>query len=111
VLGANHRDTTLMYDAGAEFVFKSIDDLGGLGVYFQTRVGFAGGSPTFMRLIGDADQHHTGYQTVTGGITIDDRFVVTLSRTVSGPRSLQQTGWQVGVSLSRSASSPATGSP
>lgn len=110
VLGASGRDTTLVYDLGTEFMFKSLDKLGGLGLYFQTRLGYAGGSPTFMRLIGDGANRHTGYQTVTAGFTIDDRFIVSMSKTVSGPRSLQQTGWQVGVSLARGASSPAGGS-
>ncbi len=110
VLGASGRDTTLVYDLGTEFMFKSIDQLGGIGLYFQTRLGYAGGSPTFMRLIGDGDNRHTGYQTVTAGFTVDDRFIISMSKTVSGPRSLQQTGWQVGVSLARSASSPAGGS-
>jgi hypothetical protein len=109
VLGASGRDTTLVYDLGTEFMFKSLDKLGGLGLYFQTRLGYAGGSPTFMRLIGDGENRHTGYQTVTAGFTVDDRFIISMSKTVSGPRSLQQTGWQVGVSLARGASSPAGG--
>jgi hypothetical protein len=109
VLGASARDTTLVYDVGTEFVFKSVDKLGGIGLYVQTRLAYAGGSPTFMRLIGDADHRHTGYQTVTAGFTVDDRFIISMSKTVSGPRSLQQTGWQVGVSLSRGPSSPAGG--
>jgi len=104
VLGASQRDTTLMYDAGSEFMFKSADAVGGVGIYFQTRIGYAGGSPNFMRLIGDGGRHRTGYQTVTGGISLDDRFLVTMSRTVSGPHSLQQTGWQIGVSLARGGS-------
>lgn len=108
VLGASQRDTTLMYDAGGEFMFKSADAIGGVGLYFQTRIGWAGGSPSFMRLIGDGGRQRTGYQTVTGGIALDDRFLVTMSRTVSGPHSLQATGWQLGVSLARSAASPTT---
>jgi len=107
VLGASQRDTTLMYDAGSEFMFKSADFVDGVGVFIQSRIGVAGGSPKFMGLIGDADKHRTGYQTVTGGISLDDRFLITLSRTVSGPHALQNTGWQIGVSLARSASTPA----
>lgn len=110
VLGVSQRDTTLMYDLGTEVVFKSSDYSDGVGVFLQTRLGYAGGSPRFMRLIGDAGVRRTGYQTVTGGVSLDGRFLIALSRTVAGPHSLQGTGWQIGVSLARGGSSELGGS-
>ena len=100
-LGVTARDTTLMFDSGAEFSLKSLDDLGGIGVFAQTRLAMAGGSPKFMTLIGDPSHRKTGYQTISFGLSLDSKYLVTLNRTVSGPHTLM-TGWQIGVTMTRS---------
>lgn len=105
VLGASARDTTLMYDAGADFFLKSADYADHIGVYVQSRAGFAGGSQRFMASIGEPDRKHTWYQTVSLGLSLDEKYLITFSRTVSGPHSLQ-TGWQIGTTLARSAALP-----
>ncbi|MEO7455244.1 MAG: hypothetical protein ABIY52_03225 [Gemmatimonadaceae bacterium] len=107
VLGATASDTTMLYDVGTELFFKSTDRIDGIGFFMQSRIAVAGGSKRFMTLIGDAEKRQTAYQTVSVGLTIDDKYLITVSRTIAGPHSLQ-TGWQIGTTLARSAAAPST---
>jgi hypothetical protein len=110
VLGASARDTTMMYDAGPEFFFKSGDYIDGIGVFFQSRIALAGGTSRFMSLIGDANRSRTWYQTLSAGLSLDDKYLITLNRAVSGPHAIQR-GWQVGITLARAASASTVSSP
>ena len=107
MLGATAQDTTMLYDVGTELFFKSTDRIDGIGFFVQSRIAVAGGSRRFMTLIGDANAKWTAYQTLSVGLTLDDKYLITVSRTLAGPHSLQ-TGWQIGTTLARSAASPTT---
>ncbi len=108
ILGATARDTTLMYDVGTELFFKSADYVDGIGFFVQSRIAMAGGSNRFMTLIGDPGRKRTAYQTMSFGLSFDDKYLITISRVIAGPSSLQN-GWQIGTTLARSAA-PATAS-
>ncbi len=110
VLGATARDTTLLYDAGVELFLKSADYVDKVGFYAQSRIARAGGSERFMTLIGDPGKKGTWYQTVSIGLSFEDKYLITISRTVAGPHSLQ-TGWQIGTTLMRSPTVPSGSTP
>lgn len=105
-LGASQRDTTLMYDAGLEFHVKSVDLTDGVGIFLQTRAAWAGGTSKFGSLLGvDNGKNNFGYSTLSTGFSFGGRYLITASRTLSGPRTLRDLGWQVGLTALRGPAS------
>jgi hypothetical protein len=105
-LGANQRDSTLLYDLGTEVHLKSVDMVDGVGVFFQTRLARAGGSGKFGELLGvERGRNHFEYATLSTGLFFGNRYLITASRTLLGPETLRELGWQVGVTAMRAPAS------
>jgi hypothetical protein len=103
-LGANTRDETLLIDSGVEFHVKSTDLTDGVGVFFQTRYAFAGGSGEFGDLVGLKGRHDSfDYLTASVGMILGGKYLVTASRVLEGPRTLRDLKWQVGITAMKSA--------
>ena len=91
-----------MFDAGIELQLQSVDVDQGTGVFLQTRAAFAGGSGNFGDVLGLAtDRRRFGYGGLSTGILLGGKYALTASRTLVGPRSLRDVGWQVGVTIIR----------
>jgi hypothetical protein len=111
-LGATSRDSTLMYDAGLEIHASMNDPLGGAGLFFQARGGYAAGTGNFMQLMG-VDPNDSGfrYATATVGVVFFDQFMITVGRLLAGPKPLTDVGWQLGLTLMRSSADGRTQPP
>lgn len=97
-LGATKTDTTLLYDAGVELHLHSRDAVDGVGVLLQIRSAYSGGTSRFGELLGVSNgKDHFGYSTLSAGFLFAGKYMITASRSVLGPRSLRDRGWQVGL--------------
>lgn len=97
IVGGTNRDTTIMYDAGLELHLRSVDASDGVGLIAQLRSAWAVGSSSFGELLGVKDGKDSfGYSTVSFGFLFGGRYMVTASRSVLGPASFRDRGWQVG---------------
>jgi hypothetical protein len=103
-LGASERDSTLVYDVGAELHLVTVDAAGAVGMFLMVRGGLAGGSGRFGDLLG-AETNHFGYTTLTAGLSLGNRYLINVGRTLLGPHSLQDRGWQLGLTALRGAAS------
>jgi hypothetical protein len=104
-LGASERDSTLVYDAGAELHVVSVDAVGGAGLSVMMRGGLAGGSGNFGQLLG-AERNNFAYATLTAGLSLGNRYVINVGRTLMGPNALRSRGWQLGVTALRGPAGP-----
>ena len=96
----------LQHDAGLEFHIKSVDLTDGVGIFLQTRAAWAGGTSKFGSLLGvDNGKNNFGYSTLSTGFSFGGRYLITASRTLSGPRTLRDLGWQVGLTALRGPAS------
>jgi hypothetical protein len=104
-LGASERDSTLVYDAGAELHLLAVDAAGGVGMFLLMRGGLAGGSGRFGELLG-AESNHFGYTTLTVGLSLGNRYLLNVGRTLVGPDALRDRGWQLGLTALRGPAGP-----
>lgn len=104
-LGASERDSTLVYDAGAELHIVAVDQVGGVGMFMMVRSGVAGGSGRFGELLG-AENNHFAYTTLTAGLSLGNRYLINVGRTLQGPDALRDRGWQLGLTALRGPAGP-----
>jgi hypothetical protein len=107
-LGSTARDTSVVGDFGIELHLKSVDIADGVGVFMQSRLSGVSGSRKFYELIGEPKSSGFGYATFGAGLLLGGKYLVMAQRVLSGPRSLQEVGWQVSVTAIRSAVDPVT---
>jgi hypothetical protein len=78
----------------------SVDAVGGAGMFLMIRGGLAGGSGNFGELLG-AERDHFGYTTLTAGLSLGNRYLINVGRTLVGPDALRDRGWQLGLTALR----------
>lgn len=101
-LTSDERDDTLLGDAGVELHLKSVDATDGIGVLLQSRYAWAGGSGEFGQLVGmKGENRRFDYVTVSAGLLLGGKYLVTASRVLEGPKPLRDLKWQVGVTAMR----------
>jgi hypothetical protein len=111
-LGASARDSTLFVDGGVELHLRSTDIADGVGLFSQLRFSEAAGTKNFGDLMGVlGGKNHFAYIQFAAGFLLGGKYLVTAGRTLSGPRSLRNLAWQVGVTVIRGGQEVSAASP
>jgi hypothetical protein len=101
-LGSTARTGNTSYDLGADAIFKATSYENNLGVVLHLRSGWITGSADYFQRLGLTDSHRFNYATYALGVTIQQAYVITVSRPFWGPSVLQELGTQIGVTAYRS---------
>jgi hypothetical protein len=103
-LGAVQTDETAFVDPAVEVHFASTEVTEKIGFFGQLRAGRAIGGDDFAENLGLPKSSRTfGYTNTAFGLMFGGRYLLSGGRTLDGPRAMRKLGWQVGVTLMRSA--------
>jgi hypothetical protein len=100
-LGALTNANSAFVDPALEIHIGSSDAIEHVGFFTQARSGYASGGAKFgeaFRLDGKTGFAYTNF---AAGFIFGGRYLLTGGRTLIGPASLRNMGWQVGVTVLR----------